>query len=39
LDVEIVLDQDHGLDVGKVRIGKVFEHLGVIDRSMAVHDL
>jgi hypothetical protein len=39
LDVEIVLDHDHGLGVGKVRIGKVFERVGAIARSMTLHDL
>ena len=39
VDVEIVLDQDDGLGVGKVSIGEVFEDVSVIDRGVAVRDL
>jgi hypothetical protein len=39
VDIEIVLDQNDGLGAGKMRVGKVFEDVSVIDRSMAVGDL
>ena len=39
VDVEIVLNQDNDLGVGKVRIGKVFEDVSIIHGGVAIRDL
>jgi hypothetical protein len=39
VDVEVVLNQDNDLGVGKVRIGKVFEDVSIIHGGVAIRDL
>ena len=39
MDVEVVLDQDNDLGVGKVRIGEVFQDMRIIHGGVAVRDL
>ena len=38
VDVEIVLDQNDGLDVGEVAIGQFFQDLGIVHGGMAIGD-